>query len=153
MSTTVLMFVPKSCLLLSTSALMPARATLCSLCPCRAHLSSTSKGLSHFAVPPSIAGSDEVSYATALQEGGRGYRALAEELGKGNHLHEPQPNHCCLGVVSKAQPITEASSNSHYILWGVEGMDEEGPLPMAPPGALSTCLMLPTLAITHPPSK
>lgn len=81
-----------------------------------AYFSSASKGLRHLAVPPSIAGGDEVSHATALQEGGRGHRATAEEFGKGDHLHEPQPDHCRLGVVTKAEPVTEASPDGHYIL-------------------------------------
>lgn len=43
-----------------------------------AHLSCAGKGLSHLAVPPSIAGSDKVSNPAAFQEGGRGHRATAE---------------------------------------------------------------------------
>lgn len=114
-----------------------------------AHLSCAGEGLSHLAVPPSIAGSDEVSNTTALQEGGRGHRAPAEELGEGDHLHEPQSDHCCLGVVAKAQPITEASPHGHDILCRVEVTGEKGAL-LAPLGALSTCLMLLLSAMTHP---
>lgn len=46
------------------------------------------KRLSNLPVAPSVAGGDEVSHAAALQEGGRGDRAIcAEDLGEGNHLH------------------------------------------------------------------
>lgn len=82
----------------------------------RAHLSCAGEGLGHLAVPPSVAGSDEISNTAALQEGGRGHRATAEELGEGDHLHEPQSDHGRLGVVAKAQPITEAGPHGHYIL-------------------------------------
>lgn len=87
----------------------------CSILP-RAHLSCAGEGLGHLPVPPSVAGSDEVSNTAALQEGGRGHGATAEELGEGDHLHESQSDHSCLGVVAKAQAITEASPNGHYIL-------------------------------------
>lgn len=79
-------------------------------------LSCAGEGLGHLPVPPSVAGSDEVSNTAALQEGGRGHGATAEELGEGDHLHESQSDHSCLGVVAKAQAITEASPNGHYIL-------------------------------------
>lgn len=121
------MFVLKKHLYLDTSKAHP----LFSILP-RAHLSCAGKGLCHLAVPPSIAGSDEVSDTTALQEGGRGHRALAEELGEGDHLHEAQSDHRCLGVVAKAQPIAEASPHGHYILWKMEVTDEKGSPPSGP---------------------
>lgn len=96
------------------------------------HLSCAGEGLCHLSVPPSIAGGDEVSDTAALQEGDTGHRAAAEELGKGDHLHEPQSDHRCLGVVAKAQPVTEASTHGHYILWRVEVTIEKGSLPADP---------------------
>nr|XP_035954841.1 uncharacterized protein LOC118539965 [Halichoerus grypus] len=96
------------------------------------HLSCAGEGFCHLSVPPSVAGSDEVSNTAALQEGGTGHRATAEELGKADHLHESQSDHCCLGVVAKAQPVTEASAHGHYILWRVEVTGEKGSLPAGP---------------------
>lgn len=78
--------------------------------------SCAGEGLRHLPVPPSVAGGDEVSNTAALQEGGRGHGAAAEELGKGDHLHESQSDHSRLGVVAKAQAVTEASPHGHYIL-------------------------------------
>uniref|UniRef100_A0A4X1WCH5 Uncharacterized protein n=1 Tax=Sus scrofa TaxID=9823 RepID=A0A4X1WCH5_PIG len=121
MFTTILTFVPKRCLKPGSSALTPAAGpTLCSPFSPGAHLSCAGEGLGHLAVPPSVTGRDEVGDAAALQEGGGGHGAVAEELGEGNHLHEPQSDHRRLGVVAKAQPITEASPHGHYILWGVK---------------------------------
>lgn len=55
----------------------------------RGYLSSPGKGLGHPAVPAPIAGGDQVSHAAALQEGGCGHLALAEDPGEGDHFHEP----------------------------------------------------------------
>ena len=75
------------------------------------------ESLSNLAIAPSVAGCDEVSDAAALQEGGgRDETVCAEELGEGNHLHEAETDHCCLGVVAKSQAITEACSHCHNVL-------------------------------------
>lgn len=75
--------------------------------------------LPDLAVASAIAGCDEVGDAAALQEGGGRDRALgAEELGKGNHLHQAKTDHCRLGVVAKAQAVAETGSNGDDVLQG-----------------------------------
>lgn len=81
-----------------------------------AYLASLGKSLGYFAVTAPVAGGDEVSDSAALQEGGGSDGALAEDFGKGNHLHEAQADHGCFGVISKAQPIAETGPDSHHIL-------------------------------------
>lgn len=81
------------------------------------YLSSLGEGLRNFAVSSSVTGGDEVSYTTALQEGCRGDGPLgAEDAREGDHFHQAQPDHCCLGVVAVTQSVTKARTNSHYVL-------------------------------------
>lgn len=82
----------------------------------RGYLSSLGKGLCHLAIPAPIASGDQVGNAAALQEGGRGHLALAEDLGEGDHFHEPQADDGCFGVVPTAEPVTEPSSHRHDVL-------------------------------------
>ena len=129
--------------------------------PHSAYLPSLGKSLSHLAVAATIAGSDEVSDPTALQESGGGDRALTEEFGKANHLHQSQTNHGSLRVVSIAKPITETSSYSHNVLENnssVEGSVPNGARDFA---VSVTCLCnpkhrllpAPAYADDHHPSK
>ena len=80
------------------------------------YLPSPGEGFCHLAVPPSIAGGDEVSHPAALQEGGRGHLAFTKDLGKSDHFHQSQTDDGCLGVVPTAEAIAEASSDSNYVL-------------------------------------
>lgn len=80
------------------------------------YLPSPGEGFCHLAVPPAIAGGDEVSHPAALQEGGRGHLAFTEDLGKSDHFHESQTDDGCLGVVPTAEAIAEAGSHSNYVL-------------------------------------
>jgi len=127
--------------------------------PCSAHLPSLGKSLGHFTVATTIAGGDEISNPTALQEGGRGDGALAEDLGKANHLHQPQTDNGSLCIVSKAKTIAETSPYSHNVL---ENNSTERCVPSKAQGtAVSTgasvipstdcCLPLPVWS--PPPSK
>lgn len=79
--------------------------------PCR------DEGLCHATVASAVAGGDEVGYSTAFQKGSRGHGVVfTEELGKGNHLHQPQPDHRCFGVVSTLQAVTETRTHGHDVL-------------------------------------
>lgn len=80
------------------------------------YLPGPGEGLCHLAVPPSVAGGDEVSHPAALQEGGRGHLALTEDLGERDHFHEPQADDGRLGVVPTAEAIAEAGSHGHNVL-------------------------------------
>lgn len=81
------------------------------------NLPSCDKGFGHPVVPAAIAGRDKVSHPTALKKGSWGnWSGCAKGAGEGYHLHEAQPDHRCLGVVSKAQAVTEACTYSHHIL-------------------------------------
>lgn len=84
--------------------------------PCSAHLPSLGKSLSHLAVATAVAGSDEISHPAALQEGGGGDGALAEEFGEADHLHQSQTDNRSLRVVPEAETITETSPYSHDVL-------------------------------------
>lgn len=87
--------------------------------PLMTHLPCFGKGFADFAVASTVACGDEIGHATALQESGGGdWPRGAEDLRKGDHLHQAQPDHGGFGVVSVAQAVTETSSNSHYVLQG-----------------------------------
>lgn len=79
-------------------------------------LSSPGKGLGHPAVPAPIAGGDQVGHAAALQEGGCGHLALAEDLGEGDHFHESQADDGSFGVVSAVETVAEARSHRYDVL-------------------------------------
>lgn len=79
-------------------------------------LSSSGKCLGHPAVPASVAGGDQVGHATALQEGGRGHVALAEDPCEGDHFHEPQADDGSFGVVSTVEAVTEPGSHRYDVL-------------------------------------
>lgn len=96
-------------------------------CSCSAYLPSFGKSLSHLAVAATVAGSDEVSDPAALQEGRGGDRALTEEFGEANHLHQSQTDHSSLCVVSIAKPIAETSSYSHNVLENNGSMEASVP--------------------------
>lgn len=84
---------------------------------CSPYFACFGESFPDLAVASTVAGCDEVSDATALQEGGRGDRAVcAEDPGEGDHLHQAETNHCCLGVVAKSQAITETCPNSYNVL-------------------------------------
>lgn len=80
------------------------------------YLSRPGKRLGHPAVAAPVAGGDQVGHTAALQEGGCGHLALAEDPGEGDHLHEPQADDGGLGVVSAAEAITEAGSHPYNVL-------------------------------------
>ena len=81
------------------------------------HLPRLHKSFGYFAVAATVAGRDEVRHAAALQEGCRGYRSGgAENTGEGNHLHQAQPDHCCLCVVPEAQTVTETRPDRNNVL-------------------------------------
>lgn len=81
------------------------------------HLPCLRKSFGYFAVAAAVAGCDEVSHAAALQEGCAGHGpGGAENAGKGNHLHQAQPDHCCLSVVPKAQTVTETCPDRNNVL-------------------------------------
>lgn len=82
----------------------------------RSYLSSLGKGLCHPAIPAPVTGGDQVGHPAALQEGGCGHLALAEDLGEGDHFHEPQADDGGFGVVSTAEPVTEPSSHCYNVL-------------------------------------
>lgn len=121
----------------------------------RGYLSSLGKGLGDPAVPAAVAGGDEVGHAAALQEGGCGHLALAEDPGEGDHLHESQADDGSFGVVSTAETVAEPSSHGDDVLrkrqgsqdaithalrmsmWGRSGARPgQGPLVPAQPSAL-----------------
>lgn len=84
---------------------------------CSSYFACLGESFPDLPVASTIAGCDEVSDAAALQEGGRGDGAVcAEDLGEGDHLHQAEANHRCLGVVSESQAITETCSHSHNVL-------------------------------------
>lgn len=84
---------------------------------CSSYLACFGKSFPNLAVASTVAGRDEVSNAATLQEGGWGDRAVcAEDLGKGNHLHQAETNDSCFGVVAKAQAITETCSHCYNVL-------------------------------------
>lgn len=83
---------------------------------CSSYLPSLGKSLGHLSVAATVAGSDEISNPTALQERGGGDGALAEEFGKADHLHQSQTDHGSLCVVSIAESVTETCSYSHNVL-------------------------------------
>lgn len=80
------------------------------------HLGRFGKGLGNFAVPPPVAGGDEVSHAAAFQESGGAHLAFAEQLGEGDHFHEAQPDHRRLGVVAETEAVAEPGTYCHDIL-------------------------------------
>lgn len=82
----------------------------------RGYLPSSGKCLGHPAVPASVAGGDEVGHAAALQEGGRGHLALAEDPGEGDHFHEPQADDGSFGVVPAVEAVTEPGSHRYNVL-------------------------------------
>lgn len=82
----------------------------------RGYLPSSGKCLGHPAVPAPIAGGDEVGHAAALQEGGRGHLALAEDPGEGDHFHEPQADDGSFGVVPAVEAVAEPSSHRYNVL-------------------------------------
>lgn len=82
----------------------------------QADLLRASERLGHAAVASAVAGGDEVGDPAALQEGRRGDGALAEEFGKGHHLHEPQSDHGRFSVITKPQTITKTSAHRHDVL-------------------------------------
>lgn len=76
-----------------------------------------SESLSDLAIAAAVAGRDEVGDTAALQEGGGGDGTVcAEDLGKGNHLHQAETNHRSFGVVPESQAITETCSHCHNVL-------------------------------------
>lgn len=79
-------------------------------------LSGRRKGLSYLAVPARVAGSDQVGHAAALQEGGFGHVALAEDPGEGDHFHEPQADDGSFGVVAAVEAVAEPGSHGHNVL-------------------------------------
>lgn len=80
-------------------------------------LACRDEGLRYTTVASAVAGGDEVGYSTAFQKGSRGHGAVfTEESGKGDHLHQPQPDHCCFGIVSTLQAVTETCTHSHDVL-------------------------------------
>lgn len=84
---------------------------------CLSYFACLGEGLPDFAVPPAVAGRDEVGHATALQEGGGGDGAFsAEDPGEADHLHQAEANHGCLGVVAESQAVTEARSHCYDVL-------------------------------------
>lgn len=84
---------------------------------CSSYFACFGEGFPNLAVASAVAGRDEVGDAAALQEGGGGDGAVcAEDLGKGDHLHQAQTNDCCLGVVTEAQAIAEACSHCYNVL-------------------------------------
>lgn len=83
---------------------------------CQLDLLRASEGLRHAPVASAVAGGDEVGDAAALQEGGGGDGALAEEFGEGHHLHEPQSDDGSFSVVPEAQAVTEARAHRHNVL-------------------------------------
>lgn len=81
------------------------------------HLPRLHKSLRHFTVTSSVAGGDEVGHAAALQEGGGGDRpGRAENTSKSDHLHQPQSDHRCLGVVPETQAVTETCPHGNDVL-------------------------------------
>lgn len=80
------------------------------------HLGRFGEGLGDLAVPSSVAGGDEVGDAAALQEGGGAHLAFAEQLGERDHLHQPQPDHRRLGVVSETEAVAESGTYCHDVL-------------------------------------
>ncbi len=81
------------------------------------HLASLDKSLCNFPVSSSVACSNEISDATALQERCRRDRAGgAEQPSKADHLHETQSDHRSLRIVSETQPVTETCAHGHYVL-------------------------------------
>lgn len=83
---------------------------------CQFDLLRASEGLRHAPVASAVAGGDEVGDAAALQEGGGGDGALAEEFGEGHHLHEPQSDDGSFSVVPEAQAVTETRTHGHNVL-------------------------------------
>ena len=91
-----------------------------------AHLPSLHESLGHLAVAAPVAGGDEVGHAAALQEGGGGHGARgAEDPGEGDHLHQTQPDHCCLRVVPETQTVTETGSDRNDVLRTRESVKKE----------------------------
>ena len=81
------------------------------------HLPCLHKSFGHFAVAAAVAGCNEVGHAAALQEGRGGHGSgSAENAGEGDHLHQAQPDHCCLRVVPEAQTVTETCSDRNDVL-------------------------------------
>lgn len=81
------------------------------------HLPCLHKSFGYFSVAAAVAGCDEVGHAAALQEGCGGHRpSSAENAGKGNHLHQAQPDHCCLRVVPEAQTVAETCPHCNNVL-------------------------------------
>lgn len=95
----------------------------------RDYLSSSGKCLSHPAVPASVAGGDQVGHATALQEGGRGHVALAEDPCEGDHFHEPQADDGSFGVVSTVEAVTEPGSHRYDVLRSRQGSQDRSHTP------------------------
>lgn len=82
----------------------------------KGYLPSSGKRLGHPAVPASIAGGDQIRHAAALQEGGRGHLALAEDPGEGDHLHEPQADDGSFRVVSTVEAVAEPGAHGYDVL-------------------------------------
>lgn len=119
----------------------------------RGYLSSPGKGLGDPAVPAAVAGGDQIGHAAALQEGGCGHLALAEDPGEGDHLHESQADDGSFGVVSTVETVAEPGSHRYDVLWRRQGSQDtvthplqvrtrgrwgrprQGPLVPAPPGS------------------
>lgn len=85
-----------------------------------AHFRRFDEGLCDSAVPPPVAGGDEVCHAAALQEGAGAHLAFGEDLGESNHLHQTQPDHCCFGVVAETEAVAEPGAYGHDVLVGEE---------------------------------
>lgn len=84
------------------------------------YLPRPGKGLGHPAVPPSITGGDQVGHPAALQKGGCGHLALAEDPGERDHFHEAQADDGSFGVVSTAEAIAEPGSHGDNVLHRTE---------------------------------
>lgn len=90
----------------------------------RGYLSSLGKGLGDPAVPAAVAGGDQVGHAAALQEGGCGHLALAEDPGEGDHFHESQADDSSFGVVPAAETVAEPGSHRYDVLRRRQGRQD-----------------------------
>lgn len=80
------------------------------------HFGCFDEGLGHLAVASSVTGGDEVGHSAALQERSRSDLFFAEEFGKRDHFHQPQPDYGCFGVVAKTEAVAEPGADCHDIL-------------------------------------